>query len=415
MSNKRTIIYSIYALNPELGSEFAWPWQILTRLSDKYNIIAIYGTTTKKFLEINSFIPEKSVLGQKVSFISAKPSPFTLILFRLNAIRLISPYVFPFALSSWQRDVRAMVKPIIRKNDNTILHSLGPTGFSYPGHFYGLGANSVVGPVGGTQNMKISFFRWLSLEEAIKHTIRNFLILFKLSPLSPLKHYKKYTSVIAATQADKKVLDNQFDLNCSVIRQISAKSVSNTSLPQKNLMITWIGDKTYRKGIKLLAECLNALPAQLLIENNVKITLIGISRSDCPKHTFARELDQLIVYKGYIAGDEVRSTLASSSLMIYTSLLDCNATALLESIEQCVPVIAMSLNGVEDLLTHETGFLVNPSCTNTIAAQYSKYLVYAINHPEVISTKKNNLYQKRDQYMYDQAVSKLDAVYELLA
>lgn len=145
---------------------------------------------------------------------------------------------------------------------------------------------------------------------------------------------------------------------------------NNSSIPSKLL---FVGRLSNEKGLNVLLDSLAILKSE-----NVDFTLTvlgdGPSRDELEQQTKQLELNENVIFKGFVDQSTIREDLNNSDVFILPSFAEGIPVSLMEAMAIGVPVITTYVGGISELvIDNETGLLCYASDSAGLAESIRKY------------------------------------------
>jgi hypothetical protein len=161
---RRRILVSAYALSPVLGSEPGVGWNFCSRLAACHDVTvlarswdeALWPEDARHRKEAERFIKlEGPFPGLTIHFVESPPLSRLLQPHPLVSLR--SPFYFQ-GYAAWQRAAYREAVRLHRAQPFDGTHQLTIGTFREPGHLWRLGVPFFWGPIGGGENIPLSYF-----------------------------------------------------------------------------------------------------------------------------------------------------------------------------------------------------------------------------------------------------------------
>lgn len=348
------VLLSAYACEPGKGSEPEVGWQralhmlaladevwVLTR-SNNQAVIESDPLSSKPGLHILYYdLPRWVLLLKKQSWFL----PFYFILWQWGAYRLAARH--------------HRITPFDRVYHVTF------ASMQY-GSFMGrLGVPFIVGPIAGGERAPLRLRRSMPIRGKVTEFLRDIGIIFqRYSPLTR-PAFAAAEHIYVATADSLRLVPTKWRYKTSVHLAIATTShtVQNDERRPPDLpRFIFSGRLLHWKGvhfaIRALAEVRRTIPAATL-------TLIGSG----PEEQWLRDVStkfgvaDAIEFAGFLPRQLLIDSLYSYTAFIYPSLHDSGGFAVLESLQEGMPVVCLDLGG--------PGIIVNPSCGIVIPTAYA--------------------------------------------
>lgn len=176
--------------------------------------------------------------------------------------------------------------------------------------------------------------------------------------------------------------------------------------------ILFVGRFDKIKGLHILIEAITLIKKQL-IDRNARFYFVGYGYEE--KHIKnlinKLKLEDLIIFKGKLIGDDLIKEYVTSDLFILPSLSEGFPLTVLEAWACRLPVLATSVGDLPNIIKEDyNGWLVNPGN----AKELSEKLKYILNldRKDLIKIGKNGYNLVRKKYNWNKIIEKI--YYELI-
>lgn len=371
------VLIQAYACSPDWGSEPGVGWNYALELAKNCQVHVI---AEKRYEEsINSYLEKESNDNLFFHFLAHS-------FLELKLLKSELTYYVGYRL--WQRRAFLLGKELHSFHNFDLTHVLTYIGFRTPGYFWKLPVPCVWGPVGGAQNYPWNCLGGLTVSGVIRESCRNIINLVQSRMSIHYRNALKRSSIFVATEQTgaflklygKKVVPVT---GCRA-EEIAAKPKSfNKGEPLKML---WSGLHLERKRLDLLLTALKDASFDF------KLTVLGEGQltSKWKKMALDYGLAGKTVFKGKVDHDEAMKMLHHADVFVFTSLRETSATVILESLCRGLPVVALAMNGVCDIVDQKCGYLVP-------VKKYAQIICDLKTTLEKIAQNKNELHDKSQE------------------
>lgn len=151
-------------------------------------------------------------------------------------------------------------------------------------------------------------------------------------------------------------------------------SLKMTEKKTDRVSILFIGILKQDKGLSVLIEAVSLLMARGI--KDIEVNILGeFASTDYRKqvmdHIKTANLEDIISFKGVVTGDAKFSILASADIFCFPSFFDSESfgNVLVEAMMFGLPVVATRWRGIPDIVTEETGYLVEIKNPEAVASK----------------------------------------------
>jgi L-malate glycosyltransferase len=224
------------------------------------------------------------------------------------------------------------------------------------------------------------------------------------------EHLKEFLINDAFTTYQKQSIQNTYKYASKIIATSSALKkgiMKNTSINSDNISIVpnpadissfHIKNKSMTGGFNFISIALlrEEKRLDLLLEAYAKIknvfedahiTIVGDGPEKNNLLTLVKNLniEQYVKFTGFLSKEEIASLLQKSSALVLNSDVETFGVALVEAMASGVPAIATQCGGPDDIVTHETGYLINKGSVEELYQSMHKMIKnYKSFNPERI-------------------------------
>ncbi|MFC3771473.1 glycosyltransferase family 4 protein [Paenibacillus sp. GCM10012303] len=176
----------------------------------------------------------------------------------------------------------------------------------------------------------------------------------------------------------------------------------------EKIRFTFVGHFGYHKGVQFLLEALNKLKNR----DHIMINLVGDGeqRNNYEKYIKENNLEKNIEFWGKVKNENIEKVYSQTDILILPSIWNENQpVSITEAMAARIPVIASNAGGIPEMIIHnKTGFLFSPGNSNELAETMSKFL----ENPELIQLLGEKSYEKIENNLYENQVSKILKTYD---
>lgn len=136
--------------------------------------------------------------------------------------------------------------------------------------------------------------------------------------------------------------------------------------PQKPVVL-FVGNLVWQKGIEYL------IMAKEFLDEDAEIVIVG----DGPLFEELKAIVEFEKIKGIIftgARNDIENIMPAADIFVLPSLSEGRPTVILEAMASGLPVVATNVGGIPEIVTEETGILVNPEDSVGLAEAVNKIL-----------------------------------------
>ena len=159
------VLITSFAISPIQGSEAGMGWDFCTRIGRHCIATVLYGAeerTFKQDFSVDRYIKENGAIPN-VNFIWVDASPLAKWLLKIHdAVHLSLFYYWAYKL--WQKKAYQVAVKLESIEKFNIVHHFNMIGFREPGYLWKMELPFIWGPVGGTVNVHLRYWKILGLK-----------------------------------------------------------------------------------------------------------------------------------------------------------------------------------------------------------------------------------------------------------
>ena len=401
--NRHRILLSAYACEPDKGSEpgVGWNWSI--HLAEHFEVYVITRKNNQKCIE--EYLGNHPV--EHIHFCYYDCANW------MRKVKKLPNGIFLY-YKRWQREILPIAERIVKEEKIELVHHVTFNEFRTPGKLYRIGIPFVWGPIGGgqfySQVFKEAFFR---KSDIAKEHIRNGINQLYLSHSKDIKEAVKCAyAILIADQSTERVmpqtreyvrlLETGYNLDRNGIKKYKNQETGKIKL-------LWVGGIWPRKGLKLL---LDALGHSQFRDFQLDIIGNGNDRERCEKLVEEYDLQDQIHFLGPLPYNEVNKRYDSADVFIFTSIRDTSGNVVLEAMSHGLPVIALNHHGAGEIVTDETGTLINVSNYAQMQQDIVKAIEYYQDNMNIVQIQgRAGRKRLEDVYSWEHNVNVMREVY----
>lgn len=353
LTNRHRILISAYACEPNKGSEPGVGWNWSVHLAERYEVYVITRLNNKESIE--QYLEEHPI--EHLHFYYHDCSKI------MRKLKEMPNGIFVY-YKQWQREILPVARKIVKDEKIELVHHLTFNEFRTPGKLYKLEIPFVWGPIGGGQFYNPVFGRaYFRKTDIMKEYVRNFINHCYLTFSGDIgKVVKNASAILVADQSTEKMLPSRrryirlletaYNLERNPIKTYQERSAAEP------LRLLWVGGLWPRKGLKLLIDALGNSDFR-----NFRIEIIGggQDKKACEKLVKKYEIQDKVIFSGKLTYQEVNTHYDDADVFVFTSLRDTSGNVVLEAMSHGLPVITFNHHGAGEIVTNETGTLIEVS------------------------------------------------------
>ena len=269
-------------------------------------------------------------------------------------------FLYYWAYNLWQKTAFKAAKELDAKEKFDLFHQFNMIGFREPGYLWKMNKPFIWGPVGGTVNVDLKFYKLLGLRGSLKNMLRNTANFFQLRFSGKVNSAgNKSSLIIAASSSEKNNLAKHFPGKRIVVINETGTNFafeSKTINTDKPLSILWSGTHTPGKALPLLLEALKELKDKI----DFKLIILGRGKETGRWQQLAEKngVANKIKWVGYVDRSVALEMMKETDITVFTSLKEGTSYVVLESLSLGMPVICLDICGMADVVTQACGIKI---------------------------------------------------------
>lgn len=406
------ILVSAIACHPEWGSESAVGWKTALALAKSHEVHVLTSSENREGIE--QFLCTRGIANPSFAYFGAT-GPY-------HANRLIARAQSWLRYVGWMRRSLAEARAVLGKRHFDLVHHVTYSTCRVASPLWQLGLPFVFGPIGGGEEIPWVAVGSMSRGQRLHEVVR--LVANKMMNFSCRlrRTVRNSSALIASNQATSQTLrrlgaDPGKIVILPVVFFTEETIAQITSRPkayghaQNHLTIFSSGMLEGRKG---LAIALHAVRVAADSGLNVSFTIPsrGPEFSYLRSLTYRLGISDMVHFPESLPRGQYWEQLLSADIYMAPSLRDnCPATLLEAMLCRCVPIVA-NCNGPGEIVSHETGELIEPAKPQGMAAEIARKLL-ELAHDRAEMARKAEAASRHVATAFTEAhyLQTIDAVY----
>lgn len=407
MNTRLKVLISAYACSPYKGSEPGVGWGFVSALAQYHDLWVI--VEAEKFrADIEHYLAENPQFSQSVRFIYLTKQ-------RNRLLRKIWPPSYYWYYRRWHEDALVLAQTLHKEVGFDLVHQLTMVGFREPGYLWKLGIPFVWGPVGGMGLFPWRFLPVVGAYGALYYLGYNLFNAWQMRFLQRPKLAARSAGLglIAATRENQIGAAKYWGCSSELINEVGLPSTPalqpTRRLSGEALRLIWTGLHTPGKALNLALAALATLPKNL----NWELHVLGKGLRTLHWQHMAQQLGlaERCYFHGWLPRDEAMQIMASSHLMLITSLRDLTSTVTIEALALGLPIVCLDHCGFAGVVDDTCGIKVPVKTpANTVAE-----LANAIEHLATDETLRFKLAEgaalRAQDFSWEKKAAAVDQIY----
>ena len=404
------VLINAYACSPSWGSEPGMAWNWIKHLS-KYCIC--HFITEGEWKEDIELAMADLPHGRNIHFYY-NPVPDKVRKMCWNQ----GDWRFYYFYRKWQKRTLKIAQMICREHSVDIIHQLNMVGFREPGMLWKIkGPKYVWGPIGGMDNLPLSYLDTATLRQKLFFRIKNEINKIQYTYQANVNSAIKRSDVlIAAVKGVKDVLINRYhrvpilisETGTNIEADLPTRKLSSN---KQRMDLLWIGRFIYTKRLDIALQTIAKIK-----DLDVCLHVCGTG-NDEEVEMYKQLADDLDItdkckWYGKVPHKNVAGIMAASDLLFFTSIMEATSTVVLEAISCCLPVLCFDTCGFGPLINDSIGCKITLSDPTQSAVDFASKIRTLYNNRQLIDEMSRNEYTFRSQLSWDAKAKQIVQIYE---
>lgn len=406
---------SATACLPNAGSEAGVGWNVVTQMSNYYNVVVFTKEENRE--KIESYIKDNPIANISFEYYDI-PKCIRWIFFTKRKLFRNRSIIYDFL---WHLMSLPRFKRLAKRCNAQLAHHVNQCQYRILSPCYALNIPTVYGPLGGAETVNAAFYQDLETKTVNKENKRKAggdrTLFSKYQQISNGKKYFMFSCVENMERLKDYVINNAM---MEVVPSIaySEKDFEGYNRKQidysKPFTLIYAGTLFDWKGVELYLRAAN----NAFCENdNVAIKLIGIRNEEDKKKVREwirrTEISSKIEMIDFMPRNELIGRLTEADLFVYPAFRDSGAMAVLEACVLGCPTICFNAGG-QDVFPDDMMMKVEVQYTykGNVSA-FSEKLKYAYSHRDEIYEIGLNIQQYvKAHFTWEHKIDKFRTIYK---
>lgn len=406
---KKKILISVYACEPNFGSEGGVGWNVVKELSARHELTVLTRANNKESIEAS-----EEVWAKGVYWVYLDP-PKWLTFWKKGARGLQLYYIL------WQVQALSEAKKVLKFRDIDVVHHVTFGKYWIPSLLVKLDKPFVFGPVGGGDSTPKQLRDGYNFKGKLSEWMRD-VIRFSLRLPTPIRrYYRNMGWVIAATEQTAVALKelgveristqvqsgmHQEELDYYAgIKRISSAESSPVRLVTACRLIHW---KAVDLAIEAVAE---------VKKRGVAVELIvlqeGPEKANLIKLVSELGLENEVRFPGRLGSlEEVYETISGADALIHPALHEAFGQSVLESLSLGVPVICLKWGGPGVIVDDSSGYRIEPGNREETKKLFADAICKLTEDRARLNEITKATRSRAQQFLWSNVVESVEEAYE---
>jgi glycosyltransferase involved in cell wall biosynthesis len=267
----------------------------------------------------------------------------------------------------WQRAAADHARDLLAKTDLDVIHHITWAGIRAPTFLGGLGPPLIIGPIGGGETTPAMLCTELGMRGRLLERIRN--LSNATIGLNPMVRpgLLNAAMIFVSTEDTQKLLARTLQRKTIVFSQVGLPNLP-VAYPRRTRsgppQFVYAGRLLYWKGVHI---ALRAFAEIVKRAPGARFTIVG----DGPERVRLGALAEALSLHDHVdfiprlPQQKLFEVFDGNDLMLFPSLHDSGGFVVLEALSRGLPVVCLDLGGPKDIVTPESGIVVETRGRNT--------------------------------------------------
>ena len=403
------VFISAYACSPYQGSEPGVGWGFVAALAQHHDLWVL--VEEEKFREdIERFLTENPPFSESVRFVYLKK-------LRNRWLRKLWPPSYYWYYRRWHEDAFVIAQSLHKEINFDLAHQLTMVGFREPGYLWKLGIPFVWGPVGGMGLFPWRFLPVVGGYGALYNLGYNLFNVWQMRFSKRPRQAAKAAGLglITATPDNQKGAEQYWDCSSAMISEVGLPPApALTPIGRKSdepLRLIWTGLHIPRKALNLALKTLATLPENL----NWELHVLGKGPRTSNWQHMAQQfgLDDRCHFHGWLDRDKAMGIMASSHLMLITSLRDLTSTVTIEALAAGLPILCLDHCGFAGVVDETCGIKVPVTTPANVITGLAVGIARLASDEALRFTLAKGAIKRSQDYTWQKKAEAVDQIYRL--
>lgn len=403
------ILINAYAVNPYWGSEQGMGWNWVINIAKYCNVYVITeGEFQNNIEKAVALLPQKDNLH---FYYDPLPDKVRKMCWNQGDWR------FYWYYRKWQKRTLKIAQQIIAENRIDVIHQLNMIGFREPGYLWKIeGLPFVWGPIGGMELMPMEYLANAPIKQRFFNSLKNSINRYQYLHSPRVRSAIQRADVlISAVKGVSDVLMKHYQKDSILINEtgvdIASDFIKKKSTPNTPLKIIWVGKFDFRKQLQIALRAVIAMNRR-----DVELHICGTGSSEVSEKmksiANAGGIGSQCHWHGNVPHDRILEMMASSDLMLFTSIMEATSTVVLEAIAVGLPVLCFNTCGFGPIVKDFAGITIELSNPNKSVQDFAKELLLVYKNRALLDEISTRILEKRFSLTWESKAHRLSLLYE---
>lgn len=402
------VLINAYAVNPYWGSEQGMGWNWVINIAKHCNVYVITeGEFRKNIEDAVASLPQKDNLH---FYYNPLPDKVRKMCWNQGDWR------FYWYYRKWQKRTLKIAQQIMAENRIDVIHQLNMIGFREPGYLWKIkGVTFVWGPIGGMELMPMEYLADASIKQRLFNSLKNNINRYQYLHSSRVRSAIQRANVlISAVKGVHDVIEKYYQKESILINEtgvdIDSDIIRKKSNSNEPFKIIWVGKFDFRKQLPIALRAVIAMNRR-----DVEFHICGAGSNEVTeemKHMAeVGGIASQCHWHGNVPHDRILVMMASSDIMLFTSIMEATSTVVLEAITVGLPVLCFNTCGFGPIVKDFAGITVELSDPNKSVQDFARELLRLYKNRTLLDGISTKILEKRFCLTWESKAHTLSLLY----
>jgi len=402
------VLISAYACSPYKGSEPGVGWGCVAALAKRHDLWVI--VEEEKFrTDIEHYLAENPEFAKSVHFYYLRKR-------RNRSLRKFWPPSYYWYYRRWHEEAFILAQNLHREVGFDLAHQLTMVGFREPGYLWKLGIPFVWGPIGGMGLFPWRFLPVVGGYGSLYYVGYNLLNAWQMrfSHRPKLAARSAGVGLITATPENRVGAEEYWGCSSEMVCEVGLPQapalLPTRRKPGEPLRLVWTGLHIPRKALNLALAALATLPKP----SNWILHVLG----EGPRTSRWQQMSQQLgvaercQFHGWLPRDDAMRIMASSHLMLITSLRDLTSTVTIEALALGLPVVCLDHCGFGGVVDETCGIKVPVTTPASVVTGLAAGIARLVEDEPLRFDLAKGAVARAQGFSWEKKAAALDQVYQ---
>lgn len=403
------VLINAYAVNPLWGSEQGMGWNWVINIAKYCNVYVITEGEFRKNIEE----AVASLLQKDNLHFYYNPLPDKVRKMCWNQ----GDWRFYWYYRKWQKRTLKIAQQIIAENRIDIIHQLNMIGFREPGYLWKIkGIPFVWGPIGGMELMPMEYLADAPIKQRLFNSLKNSINRYQYLHSARVRSaIQRADILISAVKGVHDVIEKYYQKESILINEtgvdIDSDVIRKKSNSNEPFKIIWVGKFDFRKQLPIALRAVIAMNRR-----DVELHICGAGSNEVTEEMKRMAevggISSQCHWHGNVPHDKILGMMASSDIMLFTSIMEATSTVVLEAITVGLPVLCFNTCGFGPIVKEFAGITVELSEPNKSVEDFSRELLRLYKNRTLLDDISTRIFEKRFSLTWESKAHRLSLLYK---